>query len=258
MPDPLAGHWPVVPSGETGWLRDLTGDGGLTGFMPPPLPDAAWVLNAMYEHESDPSDVSCDEYQRPQLTPEVVGDIDLAGTVPGSGPGRARYPGPGRRRLRWAELARRTGDPMVPEGLLPSYRCFPSARKKGSWPLGVSPPTEGSMDRESWTRLIDILIQHSPEGPDTHCLGYYSPLTLSATDFDILHVRAGRLADAQLLYDGTPDIDFSPSNLWAEDRSWVACTDHDLWATKVAGPTSLVEALLSGTEIEAVRLPWAP
>jgi hypothetical protein len=80
---------------------------------------------------------------------------------------------------------------------------------------------------------------------------------LSATDFDNLHVRAGRLRNAQILYDN-PEADFSPSNLWAGDRSWVVCTDYDLWATKVAGPAPLIEALLNDTEIEAVRLPWAP
>jgi hypothetical protein len=72
-----------------------------------------------------------------------------------------------------------------------------------------------------------------------------------------VHVRAGQLGNAQNLYD-TPEVDLSPSNLGAEDRSWVVCTDYDMWATKVAGPTPLIEALLSDTEIEAVRLPWAP
>jgi hypothetical protein len=86
---------------------------------------------------------------------------------------------------------------------------------------------------------------------------YYNPLTLGATDFDNLHVRAGRLGDAEILYDD-PETDFSPSNLWAEDRSWCLCTDYDLWATKVAGPPALIEALLSDFEIEAVRLPWSP
>lgn len=70
-----------------------------------------------------------------------------------------------------------------------------------------------------------------------------------------LHVRAGRLGDAHALYDN-PEADFTPSNLWAEDRSWVVYTDYDLWATKVSGPEHLVEALLRDPEIEAVRLPW--
>ncbi|MCZ9354735.1 hypothetical protein NGM36_34055 [Streptomyces mutabilis] len=78
---------------------------------------------------------------------------------------------------------------------------------------------------------------------------------LAAVDFDNLHVRAGRLGDAEILYDHS-EADFGPSNLWAEDRSWVLCTDYDLWATKIAGPSALVNMLLNDCEIEAVRLPW--
>ncbi|NYV74657.1 hypothetical protein, partial [Streptomyces sp. UH6] len=191
---------------------------------------------------------------RPSMAADV--GLDAVGVTLGGGLGRARHPGPGWRRLRWAELARRTGDPVVPDGQLPSYRCFPSATKDGSWPLGTIPPTEGSLDRETWNRLVAVLVRHSPAGPDTRCLAYYSPLTLGATDFDNLHVREGRLGDAGILYDHS-EADFSPSNLWAADRSWVLCTDYDLWGTKVAGRPALVGALLNDSGIEAVRLPWA-
>ncbi|MCF3182038.1 hypothetical protein IPZ70_19105 [Streptomyces polychromogenes] len=198
---------------------------GLTGFMPPAMPDAARGLNAMYEHEHEhgSGDVSHHEYRQARLadgsTPRdiIAGiDLDAVGVAMGGGPGRAEHPGPGWRRLRWAELARRTGDPIVLDGLMPCFRCFPSATKNGSWPLGIVPPTEGSL-------------------------------------------RAGRLGDAEILYD-MPEADladFSPANLWAEDRSWVLCTDYDLWATKVAGPPALIEALLNDPGVEAVRLPWA-
>lgn len=193
------------------------------------MPDAVWVLNAMYEHDQGPVDVSYHECQRARLAdgsarPHIVGGIDLdaVSSITGGGLGRARRPGPGWRRLRWTELARWTGDPIVPDGLMPSYRCFPSAKKEGSWPLSAVPPTEGSLDRETWSRLIAILTQYSPAGPDTRCLAYYNPLTLGAADFDNLHVRAGRLGDAETLYDES-EADFSPSNLWADDRSCRQC-----------------------------------
>jgi hypothetical protein len=265
MPDELSalsGRWPLAPSHETDWLLELCGD-GVVGFMPPALPDAVWVLNAMYEHEQGPTEVSYHEFRQARLAdgsaqPDSVAGIDLeVGIATGGGLGRAEHPGPGWRRLRWAELARRTGDPAVPDGLLPCYRCFPSAKKEGSWPLGIHPPTEGSLDRETWNRLITVLSSHSSAGPDTRCLAYYNPLMLGAADFDNLHVRAGHLRDAEALYDN-PEADFSPSNLWAQDRSWVLCTDYDLWATKVAGPPALIEALLNDAELEAIRLPWAP
>ncbi|MEU2632584.1 hypothetical protein [Kitasatospora sp. NPDC007106] len=186
-PTPPPTRWPLAPPGATDRLFDLCGD-GLTGFMPPPVPDAAWVRNAMYEHRQGP-----------------------AGR-PHHGPGRAEHPGPGWQRLRWAELARRTGDPVVPEGRLPSHRCFPSAGKQGTRPPAILPPTEGSLDRETWNRLIGVLAAHSPAGPDTPCRAYCSPLALRAADFEDRHVRAGRLGDAAALYDA-PEVDFSPSNL---------------------------------------------
>lgn len=61
-----------------------------------------------------------------------------------------------------------------------------------------------------------------------------------AEDFDNLHVRAGTLADAKALYDHPEEDGWTPSNLWA---------------TKVAGPAPLVEALLNDTELEVLRLP---
>ncbi|MFD9333282.1 hypothetical protein ACFWBF_02515 [Streptomyces sp. NPDC060028] len=259
----IEARWPLAPSRTTDWLRELADDDGLTGFMPPPLPDAAWVLNAMYEYQGAPGDVTHDEHRRGgpadgSTTPLTVGDHSLEGlTTTGGGLGRSEHPGAGWRRLRWAELARRTGDAVVPEGLLPSYRCLPGARTNGSWPLGIEPPTEGSLDRPTWNRLVELLTAHGSAGPDTRCLAYYNPMLVRRFNQANLHVRAGRLGDAAALYDN-PEADFTPSNLWAEDHSWVLCTDYDLWATKVAGPAPLIEALLADTEIEAVRLPWAP
>ncbi|MGJ6963214.1 hypothetical protein ACSDR0_15005 [Streptosporangium sp. G11] len=77
---------------------------------------------------------------------------------------------------------------------------------------------------------------------------------LRAIESDNLHVRAGCLGDAGISYDD-PEADFSPSDLWAEDRSRALCTGCDLWATRVAGPPALIEALLTDTGIEAVRPP---
>ncbi|MFJ3235873.1 hypothetical protein [Streptomyces sp. NPDC086787] len=249
-------RWPLTAGREADWLRDLTSDDGLTGFMPPALPDAVWVLHSMYEHELGPTGMSYVEYERRVLLgggPEIVPGLDPADVmdaVPGE------HPGPRWRRLRWTELARRIGDPTVPEGRLPCHSSFPSIAPR-PWPVGIQVPSEGSMDRAAWNRLITILTQHSPQGTDTPCLAYYSPLLHGADDFDNLHIRTGTLADAHVLYDHPEEDGWSPSNLWPRDQSWVLCTDYDLWATKVAGPTALIEALLNDGDLEAVRLPWA-
>ncbi|MFD8694347.1 hypothetical protein [Kitasatospora purpeofusca] len=155
-PSPLSDLWPLAPGGATDWLFELCGD-GLTGFMPPAMPDAAWVLNAMYEHEHEHErglrPVTHHDHRQARLaegsTPrDIIGGIDLdAVTVTtGGGLGRAGHPGPGWRRLPWAELARRTGDPVVPDGLLPSYRCFPrSGRTAAGRSASPHPP------RGAWT-----------------------------------------------------------------------------------------------------------
>ncbi|NJP77500.1 hypothetical protein HCK01_09210 [Streptomyces sp. AA8] len=259
----ISALWQIAPSAETDWLVKLCEDEGSTGFPPPGMPDAAWVLNAMYEHEQGPGPVSHHQVRQAGLAdgsiePAVFHGIDFeVGTVTGGGLGRAEHPGPGWRRLRWAELARRTGDPIVKEDHCPSFHSAPDGRAEdGSWPVGIRPPTEGSLDRETWNRLIEILQRYSPAGPDTCCLAYYNPLMMRTFDFDNLHVLSGRLGDAQALYD-IDEPDFSPSNLWPEDRSWIVYTDYDLWGTKVVGPTALIDALVGDTEIEAVRLPWA-
>ncbi|MFI8503782.1 hypothetical protein ACIGFK_35555 [Streptomyces sp. NPDC085524] len=254
---PVTDLWPSAVAGETDWLRELADDDGLTGFMPPGLPDAAWVLHSMYEHELGPTGMSFVAYQRAVLNGgghEIIPGLDPA-DVFGHTVGEPH--GPRWHRLLWSDLARRTGDPVAPEGHLPCHRSFPSLREPSGWPVGITGPLEGRLDRADWNRLVDLLTEHSPQGAETRCLAYYSPLLQRAEDFDNLRFRAGALADAKALYDHPEEDNWTPSNLWAQDRSWVLCTDYDLWATKVAGPAPLVEALLDDTHIEAVRLPWA-
>ncbi|MFE4695778.1 hypothetical protein ACFRIC_01690 [Streptomyces sp. NPDC056738] len=250
-----AARWPFAESQEADWLRELTADDGLTGFMPPASPDAAWVLHSMHEHELGPVDMSFAEYHRAALMGQrdIIPGLDPADVLDGVA---GEHPGPRWHRLRWHELASRIGDPVVPEGRFPCHTSFP-AIKSGSWAVTIQGPSEGCLDRADWNRLIDVLTAHSPLGADTPCFAYYSPLLHGAEDLENLHIRTGTLEDAKVLYDHPEEDHWSPSNLWSRDRSWIVCTDYDLWATKVAGPVELVEALLDDTDLEAVRLPWA-
>ncbi len=229
MPDDILALWPLAPASETDWLAELAQDDGLTGYEAPGCPDAAWVLGGMYERG------------------------ESAGDSLNDGQSRAEHPGPGWQRLRWAELAARLGDPVVPPGLYPCFRCFPSAKAAGLRTGSIEWPPEGSLDRPTWDQLIRFLTEHSHRGADTPCLAYYNPLITQ--NFEYGQIRSGRLGDTRVLFDN-PDTLYTPSNLWAADRSWVICTDYDLWGTKVCGPHPLVEALIADADIEAVRLPW--
>ncbi|MFE6750737.1 hypothetical protein ACFVGM_33130 [Kitasatospora purpeofusca] len=258
----LACRWPIADAGEVEWLARACGNRGPTAYLPRARPDAAWVLHAMYVHESGPGGTTGDAHSSPH---RMAGDHFLPDTGPPAGPadalvvggrvGRTDRPGPEWHRLRWAEQCHRTGEPPVPEGLLPSLWCFTDLLQTGSWPPGIASPSEGSMDRDTWQRLTALLVRHGG-GPDLRCLAYYSPMVLMGCEREHPHVREGLLGDASVLYD-TPDTEFTPSNLWAEDRSWVLATDCDLMATKVVGPPALIESLVTDGELEAVRLPWA-
>lgn len=116
-------RWPLTEAGETDWLRDLADDDGLTGFMPPALPDAAWVLHSMYEHELGPTDMSYVAYQRAVLNgggPEIIPGLVPADVFEGT-PGEPRGPrwsGPARSRMprRCTTTRRRTVGPRPTSG----------------------------------------------------------------------------------------------------------------------------------------------
>ncbi|MBE1535154.1 hypothetical protein [Actinomadura algeriensis] len=254
--------WVRVPGAAARWLDEFD-PGQPSGYEPPRRPDAAWILHAMYAWREGLVTTTHDDLhrsvaavwppERSEGAGDVLADLEEIAIDTGTDLGRTGHPGSGWRRLRWRELARGFGEPVVPDGRRPGNRCLRQAHPAGSWSAAIRPPAEGCLDRESWHRLIGLLLRHSPSGDGTRCLAYYCPLVTNDWDEDT--VLVGRLGDAGALYDH-PDMASCPSNLWAEDRSWIVYCDWDLWGTKVVGPTSLVETLLADPELECVRLPW--
>ena len=255
--------WEPVSGDAADWLKELDPDHNHAGYEPPRRPDAVWILHAMYVWSDGLVTTTHDDVYRSARAsglaePQVPGGVDRelveGAVVTGTRLGRGGHPGPGWRRLRWAELARGFGEPVVPEGVLPGHRCLRPAHPTGSWSAAVEPPAEGCLDREGWHRLMSLLLRHDVEGEGRRCYAYYCPLVTGNWDRET--VLAGRLGDAAELYDH-PAMPSCPSNLWPEDRSWVVYCDWDLWGTKVVGPTPLVEAILADPELEALRLPWS-
>lgn len=231
--------WTRVPAeAGTRWLAELSGDDGLLGFEPPARPDSAWILHAMYEDPRQPA------------TP--AGEAESAGDRDDETDWAAR-PGPDWQRLRWSELAERAGTPVVEEGSYPDrYQLRSGTRSR---PDNILWSNEGSLDRETWHQLIDLLIEHSPDGPDTRCLVHFCR---NMFYYHVPTVLTGRLGDAHGLHHHPDLMAYSPSNVWPVDRSWVTFTHFDLHGTKVAGPTSLIDSLLDDPGLEALRLPWKP
>lgn len=124
------------------------------GSVAHPAPhDAPQVLNAGYGDGRAPAGVPHHGYRRERpadgsIRPHVLAGTGLdAATVTTAALRTApTTPAPARpgRRLRWAELARRAGGPVVPDGLPPCHGRLPSVGKEGSRPPGIPPPARGA------------------------------------------------------------------------------------------------------------------
>ena len=248
--------WMPCDGSAVDWLavdRDNEWCTGLSGGV---FDDSIWILHPIYEHPDSVSftheDAHRIELEARVTEPTLADELFPTGVVIGGSLGRTDAPGEPWRRVLWSELADRTGDPIVTPGEYPAFHCLPGMHPRGSWPASVEPPAEGSLDRDGWHRLLEILTKVSPAGAATECVAFYAVLATSKWTGPL--VRSGCLANAVELYD-FPSTSSSPSNLAAADRSWATWTDNDLWGTRVAGPVELIAAIEADSELETIRLP---
>ena len=243
-----------MESSPIDWLKDRTGDDGLTGFDAEGWDASIWILHRMYEHLGVDDDRTHDQLHRHEIEtgvrePQIVGTINLAevGEVTGIPLGGRNEPAPDWQRLSWHELARRLGITFDDVAYPPCFRWFLYT----SWPIRLAPPCEGSLERPDLQDLIDVLIERSVAGPRTLCECYFSPL--STGNFDEVDVRRVPLGEVLDLYDQRSQ---SPTNFWATDRSWLVFTDSDLEGTKVSGGPSLIAALREDQRLETIDQCW--
>jgi hypothetical protein len=250
----------VLDGRALGWLERRSPGGSATGFAAAGWDQSVWVPHAMYETDDLPGGVSHDDERRMEeaagisnvpVDQPVLAEINSRATLTGGGLGWSEHPGPGWRRLPWGELGVRLGiDPFTQFG---DGHPFPYR----SWPVNIDPPTEGSLDREQYRRLIEHLDAATP-GADSSCFAFYSMLTANA----LLDVEDADALGGAALYRGlTSDLGYfcdqeefggSPSNIWSDNGSWLVYTDWDFQATKVSGNADLIQRLVGDPEIEAV------
>lgn len=260
------------------WLSDTwpPTEGGTGIDVPDRWASCAWVLNAIYECDVMPDNLSHDETRRIALDagaeePIVVAgiDIDAVTTTPGATLGFTHRPAPEWGRLSWSELGKRDGfgfwavDGRWPNlrytpqadwadpGVIPAA-SWPSTGPAGgsSWPVSLLPPTEGSLDEESLSALIAVLRDHTPAESLEECSFYYGGVAFMGDGATIYGVDLRDLPSFVRSQRGTQ---LTPSNIWPADRSWLVYTDYDLWATRVCGSTSLIDAVTQEGALDAVR-----
>lgn len=246
-----------VPRAEVpAWLAV---DDSCTGFDPSGWEATTWILHAMYrlprgaESATDPRPESNTDdgghVTSDVLTSDPLGDVEWTDDI-GWGL-QMTLPLPGSERLRWRTIGADRGGSYEGRPVPPSFRWFRTV----SLPDDIEPPCEGSLDEDSLTHLLAVLVRHTAGGADARCFAYYAPL--SGGGWDEQAVYEGPLAAIPSMV-GDGGYRRTPSNIWPTDHSWLVYTDSDLWGTKVSGRRDLVTALEADDVLETITLDLPP
>jgi len=245
----------VDPHAELTWLDDLPGEEAGTGYDVKGWESSTWILHAMYENEQLRHLGTHDDLRRELLArglvePNIIGDVNLDAVTKDSGVplGFVTHPGKDWQRVEWSDyLGRPLHDVSASEQFPPSFRWFPS----GSMPASIQAPPCGSLDDDSLTALVEVLLNHAHSDKDAACFAFYgSPPAFGSTPT----LWSGPLTGIRELVDND-EYPSTPTNIWPAARSWLVYTDWDLSGTKVSGSTRLIEGVRDHPDLETVSWP---
>jgi hypothetical protein len=264
-----------------GWLSGNTWppEGGGTGFDPTGAwPAAAWVLNATYERDDMPADLTHHQLHQQAIAaglkqPAIVNgmNLDELTVTTGEGLGFAEKPPPPWRRLTWSALGRREGFSLLAVDRRPEIPSRtqddwddPAVLPAGSWPLlvpaeqlswpvSILPPAEGSLDAVSLQALIEVLAEHTAPAVLADCSFYYGVVGFIVAFMGEATIYAGDLRDLPSLVRAQRDMQLTPNNIWPPDRCWLVYTDYDLHATRVSGSPELIDAVCGHRDLDTFR-----
>ncbi len=239
---------------ETAWLERAESGGAATGFDPVGWEASIWIAHAIYELPGAATDFTHDDARKARLAdgieePTVIGSVSLdeISIATGGRLGIAGQPSEQWVRIRWSELSTRTGTSMDDHAFPPCFKWFPFR----SWPVSMEPPPEGSLDQTSLEALIPHLVDAAPAD---ECIAAYG--LVAAGLVDEIRCFRGPISRIQELINPDQRRVGTPSNIWPIDRSWFVYTDWDLWGTRVSGPQSLIDSLVSDQDLETLQ--WHP
>ena len=171
----------------------------------------------------------------------------------------------GEQPVRWSTVASWTGRIVHPQMQFPSIADLggdPKDMYKDP-PWGCL-PQEGSIPEKECRTLVNILSQYTST-PDRcfFCLWegyggidsrlYKSSSRVRIPGRDFLLFRGPLNAVMSFLNIEEGFWEDSPSIWWPEDHAWCVATDIDLYDTYVGGSKKCIEAVLSNSELEALR-----
>ena len=248
---------PTAKQEWVAWLESRSPMNTGTGFDAGGWEASTWVLHAIYEDPSIDDQGTHDELHRQRVasgleSPTIVNGVNLSEStvVTGGTLGMSGPVGVESERLTWHDVAGRLSVDLIASAVPPCFRWFPYR----SWPVGLHPPDEGSLDQESLSHLSDVLARQTSGGADARCIAYYSPLACG--DWEEPWLREVDLGKIGALVDRAERRVGSPSNWWPIDKSWMVFTDWDLWATKVSGTAALISAIKADEHLETID--WQP
>jgi len=209
----------------------------------------------MWENPAVDTPVSYHEWRvaaiaKGQIEPDMIGDVNLDERTRSTGVSLTmEKPPQGWQRLRWSTVASRIGVQLDPtQGVLEAQlRPFTT---RGSWPVSVVPPPEGTLDIESLALLARLLSQNT----QVPTIGYWF-IDWMGGDGKL------RLGSVEEIAEVAVDRKRSPNNWWPVDRSWLVWSDYDLQTSAVFGADHLINQIAAQTTIETMPyrdVTWPP
>lgn len=240
----------VIKGVDTQWMRQPLGQDHLgTGLPAPWMPAGVRILHAIWESPRRSSETShhqarADAVASGEIESLFVGGVNLEEVGTSTGVALTmETPPEGWHRLRWASVASRLGiDLDGTQGVL--ERQLRPFTIESSWPVSVLPPPMGTLDPLSLRKIADALA------------GLHDGQTVAYSNRDEWFGDGGfSRGTVREVLELSLERDYSPTNWWAEDESWLVWTDYGLQTSAFFGTARVVEIVASIPDLEV--LPYA-
>ncbi len=147
-------------------------------------------------------------------------------------------------RVKWKELAELLKVPFAPEICHEWYRK--NLDDTWCWPRLLSGPADGKLQPDECAELVSLLV---PFTNSEECFFRFSDIPFFNSDEPKLF--RGVLNEVCGFLEGRR---FGFEYWWPPDQSWCVCSDYDLHFSVVAGPRTLVSALLASSVLECIEI----